>query len=209
MQDARDHSDKPTADWAVIEADYRAGIKSVRQVAREHGLSETAIRKRARGEDWTRDLSAAIQAKADDLVRRDAVRTEVRAANRIPDKVVIEANANTVYQVQINHRAGLTRLAKYRDKLLAELEAPPAVAKEGEKAPEPLSLPTRIASLKQLSEVDEKIRKGEREAYGIDKIVPDEGGIASTLTEAERASRAAVLLQLALQRRVAEGGGAT
>jgi transposase-like protein len=116
-------SPKPTAHWPTIEADYRAGIKSVRQIAREHGLSEAAIRKRAKGEGWTRDLSAAIQAKADELVRNEAVRTEVRNANRIPDAVVVDANANAVYRVQMAHRAGLTKLAELRDTLLTELVA--------------------------------------------------------------------------------------
>jgi len=84
MTDAREpETDKPVAHWPTIEADYRAGIKSVRQIAREHGLSEAAIRKRANRENWSRDLSAAIQAKADELVRNEAVRTEVRNANRI------------------------------------------------------------------------------------------------------------------------------
>lgn len=215
MTDAREPDDKPIAHWPTIEADFRAGIKSIRQIAREHGLSETAIRKRAKAEDWTRDLSAAIQAKADDLVRREAVRNEVRAANQIPDKVVVDANANAVYRVQMAHRAGLTKLSVLRDGLLSELEqaatpaaAPVPEAAEGEKGddatePQPvagLTLPTRIAALKQLAEVDEKIRRGEREAYGIDKIQPDEGGIVSKLTDAERASRLAALFAIARKR---------
>ncbi|QRF60240.1 hypothetical protein [Variovorax paradoxus] len=219
MTDAREPEDKPIAHWPTIEADFRAGIKSIRQIAREHGLSETAIRKRAKAEDWTRDLSAAIQAKADDLVRREAVRNEVRAANQIPDKVVVDANANAVYRVQMAHRAGLTKLSALRDGLLSELEqaatptaAPAPEAADGEKGedaadPQPapgLTLPTRIAALKQLSEVDEKIRRGEREAYGIDKIQPDEGGIVSKLTDAERASRLAALFAIA-RKRAADG----
>jgi len=220
MTDAREPEDKPIAHWPTIEADFRAGIKSIRQIAREHGLSETAIRKRAKAEDWTRDLSAAIQAKADDLVRREAVRNEVRAANQIPDKVVVDANANAVYRVQMAHRAGLTKLAVLRDGLLSELEqaatpaaapapAPETADEKGDDAAEPqpaagLTLPTRIAALKQLAEVDEKIRRGEREAYGIDKIQPDEGGIVSKLTDAERASRLAALFAIA-RKRAADG----
>lgn len=202
---------KPTPHWPTIEADYRAGVKFVRQIAREHGLSETAIRKRAKAEGWTRDLSAAIQAKADDMVRREAVRNEVRDANRVPERQVIEANAATVYQVQIAHRKGLARLADLRDKLLGELEAPvgePAKSSKSKRAPEQLPLPARAEVLKKLAEIDEKIRRGEREAFGIDKVVPDEGGIVPTLSEAERASRAAAILQLALQRRQAEAPGA-
>lgn len=216
MTDAREpETDKPTAHWPTIEADFRAGIKSIRQIAREHGLSEAAIRKRARIEGWARDLSAAIQAKADELVRNEAVRTEVRNANRVPDKVVVDANANAVYRVQMAHRAGLTKLSDLRDTLLAELTA--AAAPEAKTASAPpgtenppeaaagLTLPARIGSLKQLAEVDEKIRRGEREAYGIDKIQPDEGGIVSKLSDAERASRLAALFAIAKKRADVDG----
>lgn len=208
-------SDKPTAHWPTIEADYRAGVKSVRQIAREHGLSETAIRKRAKSEGWARDLSAAIQAKADELVRNEAVRTEVRNANRIPDKVVVDANANAVYRVQMAHRAGLTKLSGLRDTLLLELEGsatpdpkadpPPPGTVNPPEAAAGLTLPVRIESLKKLAEVDEKIRRGEREAYGIDKIQPDEGGIVSKLSDAERASRLAALFAIAQKRAAADG----
>lgn len=211
MTDARaPETDKPTAHWPTIEADYRAGVKSVRQIAREHGLSEAAIRKRAKGEGWTRDLSAAIQAKADELVRNEAVRNEVRTANRIPDKVVVDANANAVYRVQMAHRAGLSKLSELRDTLLTELSK--AAVPEAKVDPSPgtatpaelagLTLPVRIASLRQLAEVDEKLRRGEREAYGIDKIQPDEGGIVSKLSDAERASRLAALFEIARKRAV-------
>lgn len=214
MTDAREpDSDKPIAHWPTIEADYRAGVKSVRQIAREHGLSEAAIRKRANRESWARDLNAAIQAKADELVRNEAVRTEVRNANRIPDKDVIDANANAIYRVQIAHRAGLTRLSALRDAQLVELEiaakpvgkatADQAVA-ESQEAPTQMALSARVGLLKQLTEIDEKLRKGEREAYGIDKIQPDEGGIVSKLTDAERASRLAALFEIA-RKRAADG----
>lgn len=55
---------KPSPHWPTIEADYRAGVKSVRQIAREHGLTEAAVRKRSRRDAWVRDLerSAAQQA---------------------------------------------------------------------------------------------------------------------------------------------------
>ncbi len=216
MTDAREpESDKPVPHWPTIEADYRAGIKSVRQVAREHGLSEAAIRKRANRENWSRDLSAAIQAKADELVRNEAVRTEVRNANRIPDKVVVDANANAVYRVQMAHRAGLTKLSDLRDSLLVELEASAAPEAKADPAPTGtesppevaagLALPVRIDSLKKLAEVDEKIRRGEREAYGIDKIQPDEGGIVSKLSDAERASRLAALFDTARKRAAIDG----
>lgn len=71
-------------DWERIELDYRAGIKPLRQIASENGISEGAIRKRAKRDDWSRDLSVKIQTKAEELVRKDAVRSEVRTESKLP-----------------------------------------------------------------------------------------------------------------------------
>ncbi len=65
-------------DWEAIETAYRAGVMSLREIASQHGISEGAIRKRAKRDDWSRDLNAKIQQKADDLVRKREVRRTVR-----------------------------------------------------------------------------------------------------------------------------------
>lgn len=55
-----------TPDWERIEADYRAGLLSLREIGTKDGhVTEGAIRKRAKKLGWTRDLGARIQAKAD------------------------------------------------------------------------------------------------------------------------------------------------
>mgnify|MGYP001581759619 CR=1 FL=1 len=51
---SKEHKQAPQ--WERIELDYRAGIKSLRQIAAEQGISEGAIRKRAKRDDWSRDL---------------------------------------------------------------------------------------------------------------------------------------------------------
>ena len=45
---------KLTPDWERIELDYRAGVKTLRQIAEEHGLSHVAINKRAKRDGWDR-----------------------------------------------------------------------------------------------------------------------------------------------------------
>jgi hypothetical protein len=55
-----------TVDWERIEADYRAGVKSLRETAGAHGITEGAIRKRAKQHGWTRDLKDKVRAKADE-----------------------------------------------------------------------------------------------------------------------------------------------
>jgi uncharacterized protein YjcR len=48
-------------DWEAIETAYRAGMMSLREIAAQHGISEGAIRKRAKRDDWSRDLAAKVK----------------------------------------------------------------------------------------------------------------------------------------------------
>jgi|SRR5690348_3867968 hypothetical protein len=45
---------KPDPDWAAIRMAYEASAMSIRALARERGLSDVAISKRAKAEGWTR-----------------------------------------------------------------------------------------------------------------------------------------------------------
>jgi hypothetical protein len=52
---------KPAApDWERIELDYRAGVKTLRQIAAEHGITHGAINKRAKRDGWERDLCFSL-----------------------------------------------------------------------------------------------------------------------------------------------------
>lgn len=53
-------AEKAAPDWERIEADYRAGIKTLRQIADDHGITHGAINKRAKRDGWSRDLSARL-----------------------------------------------------------------------------------------------------------------------------------------------------
>lgn len=46
---------KQPSDWAALETAYRAGVKSVRAIADEHGVPEGTIRSRAKKHGWTRN----------------------------------------------------------------------------------------------------------------------------------------------------------
>lgn len=125
--------EKQEPDWPRIEADFRAGIKSLRQIGSEHGVSEGAIRKRAKKEEWTRDLEKRIQAKADELVRNEAVRNTVRSEGdayrmttpekKLAEKEVVEVNAQLQFQVRMQSREDVLRLEKIVRTLMGELEA--------------------------------------------------------------------------------------
>lgn len=46
------------ADWLAIEGAYRAGVRSLRDMASEYGVSESGIRKRAKLNGWIQDPTA-------------------------------------------------------------------------------------------------------------------------------------------------------
>ncbi|HIE2547659.1 TPA: hypothetical protein ACXLF2_004815, partial [Klebsiella pneumoniae] len=43
-----------TPDWEAIESAYRAGVLSLRDIGDKYGVTEGAIRKRAKKFDWVR-----------------------------------------------------------------------------------------------------------------------------------------------------------
>lgn len=179
-------TDRKALDWERIESQYRAGLMSLREIADDHGISEGAIRKRAKRDDWARDLGAKIQQRADDLVRKAEVRAEVRSTQSATEREVIEASALRIAQVRGEHRHDITRMRSLILRLLAECEAeaaePGVFAGIGDllRAPDDrgmdklndayqkaISLPVRIKGVKELAETMKTLVGLEREAYGI------------------------------------------
>ena len=178
------------ADWERIEQDYRAGVKSLREIAGENGISEGAIRKRAKRDGWSRDLSDKIQQRADDLVRTQAVRSEVRSEQRATERQVIEANAEAVATVKMAHRGDISRARSIVNGLLDELqhmvgaENAALLQKLGfllrsedengkdrlnELYQQIISLPGRSKAMKDLTASLQSLVAMERTAYGMDK----------------------------------------
>lgn len=182
-------SEKKVIDWEKIELDYRAGVKSLREIAAEHEISDGAIRKRAKRDDWSRDLSAKIKAKADDLVRKELVRSEVRTETAISEKETIDANAQQQAAVRLSQRKDIQRSRSIAMQLFDELEHQVGVANvelledlgelmrcEDDKGQDKLndiyhkiiSLPGRVKSMKDLSDTLRNLIALERQAFGLD-----------------------------------------
>ena len=179
--------EKPAPDWERIEADYRAGVLSLREIAAPFKVTEGAIRKRAKRDGWERNLSARIHEKAESLVRKAAVRSAVRSEQPISEREIIEANAERIAQVRGEHRADIQRVRALGLSLLAELEGQ-TTSRElldqlGEllRAPDDngmdrlndlyrkvISTPSRVDSAKKVAETLKHAIGMEREAYGLD-----------------------------------------
>lgn len=183
---------KAAPDWERIEADYRAGLLSVREIAAAQGISHTAIQKRAKSEGWERDLGKRIQAKAEALVAKrevaSQVATETKAAT---DAVIVEANAQVIANIRLAHRKDISRARSIAMNLLGELEVETdnlalfeelgeILRSDDEKGQDKrndvyrkvISGATRVDSMKKLAETLKTLIGLEREAYGVAEDPP-------------------------------------
>lgn len=241
MSDAPDA--KRTPNWPQIEADYRAGIKPLRLIAEENGISHPAIRKRAKRDDWTRNLNEKIHAKAEVIVQkfgmasfgsRGASGSQNGGSQEMTlgtEKAIVAANAGLIAQVRLKHRGFIDRALKLTEVMFGDLECLSSPEGQGlievlmdavntpekDESPEDkkrrqakqrvaleraFGLDTRVDTGKRLADTLVNLITAERTAYGItDKTADETLGQGKVLNEAERASRLAALLSLALKRK--------
>lgn len=181
---------KRQIDWEKIELDYRAGIKTLRQIASEHDVAHSAIAKRAKRDDWSRDLSAKIEKKAEELVNKSLVNTEVNKERLATEKQVIDANAQAIVQVRLSHRKDINKAKNLMNALLDELESQTIekdlyeqlgemLRQDDEKGFDKLndlynkviSMPNRVQSMQRLADTMKTLITLEREAFNIGKEV--------------------------------------
>jgi hypothetical protein len=199
---------KIDVDWEGIEREYRAGQLSLREIGREYGVSEAAIRKRAKKEAWSRDLTAKVQA----AVRTELVRAEVRSAHRdqTEREIVAEAAMRGV-DVILAHRTDVKAARTIVSELLTELaeastgRAEIEAAIEDETAKDQgggrraamlkaVSLSTRSTVLVNLSAALKNVISLERQAFNLDaEAQEDPSNVRKMSREARQAEIAALL----------------
>ncbi|WP_183129858.1 hypothetical protein [Proteus mirabilis] len=187
-------------DWEAIESAYRAGVMSIREIASQYEITHQAISKRAKKEGWERDLKAKVKARAENLVAKREVVSLVATEKAISERQLIEANAEVIANVRMEHRGDIRRARELTNNLFDELSAEcadvPALRKLGELMFSPddngrdklneiyhsiISLPERVKSAKALSETLKNLVGLERQAYGLDDVQPNK--TASQLSE--------------------------
>jgi hypothetical protein len=172
-------------DWEAIERAYRAGSLSIRTIAERQGVSDTAIRKKAKALNWVRDLSDQVRKE----VRSKLVRGEVRndqGANCELDAEIIEEAAEEGARVVRSHRRDIrkaTNLANLlmddllstigkREEIEDSIEAETADDTNGMRRATMLSavaLPSNAKTLFQLSSAMKNLQVLERQAYSLDE----------------------------------------
>ena len=178
-------ADRHQPDWEAIEREYRAGQLSAREIARQHGISDTAIRKRAKAGEWDRDLSEKVRSQARaKLVREDGSQPGSHLSHESEARTV-EGAANRQVEVVRQHRHAIARGRDLTLRLLDELDATTSHVGELEEAIEAettgdktgqrraammkaVGLPSRAGVIKDLSAAAKNWVALERQAFNLD-----------------------------------------
>lgn len=215
MEEVKKDSKKkrPAVDWEAVEREYRAGLRSLRDIGAEFGCSHTAIQKRADAEGWTRDLSAKIKAAADAKVAKAEVAKEVSVETKIAERQVVEVNAAMLADKVLNQREDI-RLARATVqklwaavdveidktdelKILGDMMAAPdenGIDKLNDLYHAAIGLPQQIKNVKLLADAIKVLIELERKVLKID-VMPDPEDDAVRAGAAAGASVAAAAME--------------
>ena len=171
-------------DWEAIELAYRAGVLSTREIAAKFEVSHTLINRKAKAGQWDRDLSAKIMAKAEAIVSKQGVSTEVSTET---EQQTISANADLVASVLLTQRKDIRRSRTLVMALFEELELQTsnvdllkdlaalmlqdggeAQDKRNELFNKVISLQSRSTTVKTLTESLKNLVAMERQAFNVD-----------------------------------------
>jgi len=179
-------------DWEAVERDYRASQLTLRELGEKHGCAHPAIARKAKAEGWQRDLTDAVkQATSSKLIQAAVTSAVTNKHQAVTNAVLVAAEVNT--QVILGHRKGLNRITRIKEALLDQIEQAaqlmPELAEVIEMVRQPddngvdkandalrkaMSRSSLVDDLKKLAEIDERVRKGEREAFNIGGATDDE-----------------------------------
>lgn len=190
-------------DWDAIERAFRPGKKTIKQLAFEFGVQASSISRRIKQYGWVADKSENVDAVTNSLLIQNA--SGNANPNATPSELEIKAAGQANADVVLRHRKDLARLAKLRDNLIGEIEVitdnlelfrqlgelmdKSSEDEDGKRRQDKMNaiymrvidMSERIDNAKKLAEIDERVRKGEREAFGIDKGENDKGNAVDAL----------------------------
>ena len=162
-------------DWERIERDYSAGQLTIRQIADEHGVSDSQVRAKAKKEGWRRDLSDAIAARTkakisaldvSALIEETAKESAQKSAEAL--RRAVEQASDIASGTVLRHRADIRldmeraqAISALLDDKLSEAECLADVVRATQ-------------AFKALVDARSKLIDKEREAFGIES--GDKGG---------------------------------
>ena len=164
-------AERKQVDWESVERDYSAGLLSLREIAAKHNVSHQVIARKAKTEDWSRDLGAKIAAAVEKKLGDKQLGDSLGDKKRGTEKEVVEANAQVIVEIKVRHRLVIKKLNGLLDSQMDEIEA-----LNKEKSVE--NLPMRVDVTKKIADTVKTMIDKERQAFGIvDVPTPTENAI--------------------------------
>lgn len=202
------------ADWDAIERDYRTAKFTTRELEAKHGVSHSLIARNAKSKGWMQDLAIAIKQATNSKLIDALVNSEVHKGSQEVHNVV-EVAAEMNMRVIMNHRHGLSDLTDVKRVLLDQVKQAAAnmsdladviemvrnpddsgIDRANDAMKKAMGRSALVDDLKKLADVDEKVRKGEREAFNIESATaPDEANPLAKLMELVSGSKLPISTQ--------------
>jgi len=194
-------AERKQVDWESVERDYSAGLLSLRELADKYGVAHQVIARKAKKEDWSRDLSAKIAKAVDKKLGDKQVGDSLGDSKKATEKEIVQANAQAIVDIKLSHRTDISRGRNLVAALFGELEEATTnkelfeqlgelLRKENDHGQDKLndiyqkviSMPQRIDGVKKLSEALRILIDKERQAFGItDAPTPTDDAIKDLL----------------------------
>lgn len=194
-------AERKQVDWEGVERDYSAGLLSLRELADKYGVAHQVIARKAKKEDWSRDLSAKIAKAVDKKLGDKQVGDTLGDGKKATEKEIIDSNAQAIVNIKLSHRTDISRGRNLVAALFGELEECTSnkelfeqlgeiLRRENDNGQDKLndiyqkviSMPQRIDGVKKLSEALRILIDKERQAFDIqDKTTPVDGAINTLL----------------------------
>lgn len=190
---------KRKTDWEAVERDYRTGHFTSRELSEKHQVSHSLIARNAKKNGWTQDLAEAVRQATNAKLIDDLVNQEVhKSSQKVHTTIQVAAEVNT--NLILSHRADLLEMKQVKKLLLEQIKQATVHSVDLAKVVEMVRNPDEngidrandalrkamgrsalVDDLKKLADVDEKVRKGEREAFSIDSTQQKEADAFTTL----------------------------
>ena len=168
-------AERKQVDWEGVERDYSSGLLSLRELADKYGVAHQVIARKAKKEDWSRDLSAKIAKAVDKKLGDKQVGDTLGDSKKATEKEIIEVNAQALVIVKLSHRKSIKRVNDLVDTLFEEIEEL-STHKNAD------NLPVRVDMTKKLMDTLRISIDKERQAFGItDAPTPTDDAIKDLL----------------------------
>ena len=194
-------AERKQVDWESVERDYSAGLLSLREIGDKHNVAHQVIARKAKKEEWARDLREKIAKAVDKKIGDKQVGDSLGDSKKASEKEIIEVNAQAIVNIKLAHRGDIRKSKNIVNALFDELELTTdnrelfeqlgeLLRQESESGQDKLndiykkciSMPQRIDGVKKLTDALKTMIGLEREAYDIQSTpTPIDNAVSSLL----------------------------